>query len=160
MPPRSQARRKRMVIDRVVESDRGVALVAEAPRAQRRRLYRELVAVCREDPNLEEVRAKLHWPSLASYEAGRPGSAVLYFSLPLDRTPYRIRFPRTHLTQVVLEMECAPSAAWHILDTWALAEFATGIEIWERVATFLESEEMDLIHRWTNPEPEDLPGWI
>ncbi|MFP4345923.1 MAG: hypothetical protein ACLFU8_14600 [Anaerolineales bacterium] len=149
-----------MVVDRLFESVRDVALVAEAPRVQRRRLYRELVAVCREDPHLEEVRAKLQWPSLAAYEAGRPGSAVLYFSLPLDRTPYRIRFPRAHLTQVVLEMACATSAAWHILDTWALAEFAAGIEIWERAATFLESEEMDLIHRWTNPEPEDLPGWI
>ena len=153
-----------MVVDRRFESDLGVVLVAEVPPARRRRLYCELVAVCRADPNLEDVRAKLHWPSWASYEAGRPGSAVLYFSLPLDRTPYRIRFPRTHLTQVVLEMECAtsaePSTAWRILDMWGLEEFAAGIEIWERVATFLESEEMDLIHRWTNPEPEDLPGWI
>ncbi len=114
--------------------------VAFTPEQQQRRarLIQQTGTALRDDSTVTYLRGTM--------TPTPPRAVWLDFTLTDDATPYCLTFPHTAPT-ATLWMP-GRFASWETLACWTLADFSTGVDLWQAVKATLDAPEMDVLHRW------------
>jgi riboflavin biosynthesis pyrimidine reductase len=83
-----------------------------------------------------------------------PRSVWMQFQVERDRNWYSLYFPCTSPNVTMLWIRAGER--WSPLEMFALKEYGTGQVLAEAVMAFLDSDGMDVVHRWRDGEDTEV----
>jgi hypothetical protein len=118
----------------------------QAHRQHRQQIIRDFGVWLRDSPQVTARKGKM--------TASTPKSVWMQFQVERDRNWYSLYFPGT--SPGVASLWMRDGKKWRLLVMYALDEYGTGQALAEAVMAFLDSAEMDVIHRWRDGEDTEV----